>query len=81
MHTHRPPSHRAGPIGRRLAAGCRAAALLALAGPALAAADTAPALPDDPTGRVARQLLQQVDNAAPAQLEQWLPSILSDTIG
>ena len=81
MHTHRPPSHRAGPIGRRLAAGCRAAALLALAGPALAAADATPALPDTATGRVARQLLQQVDSAAPAQLEQWLPGILSDTIG
>ena len=81
MHTHRPPSRRAGPIDRRLVAGCRAAALLALAGPALAAADATPALPDTATGRVARQLLQQVDSATPAQLEQWLPGILSDTIG
>lgn len=60
---------------------CAVALAWGIAG--LALADTAPVtvLPDTPAGRIAGQLIRQVDAADPAQIRHWLTPHMSSSIG
>ena len=59
-------------------------ALLALAltplASAAAAASASPTLPDTPAGKVGGELIQHVNTDNPAQIEKWLPTVLSSAM-
>lgn len=65
----------------RLGVVCIATAWLGLAGPSLAEAAVPVTLPDTPTGRIAGALIGRVDGRQPALLREWLPGVLSPSIG
>lgn len=67
--------------GRRLILLCGAVVLFGTAAPSIAETQAPKALPDTPVGRLAGELIRQVDAANPDQVRQWAPTVLSASIG